>query len=528
MEATSAAPERLPPETVPRGSVQRQMMHGWLWTTAGVALLLPVNFLVNAVLARQLGVRGFGEYAYLLTVVSLGQAVLALGYGNGVGRFAAAAHGKGDQEQVVRLLRSHTSVNTAWAGVSTAVLLILALRPGVELATMLVLASFLAAYLESSSLALPAVQRSDGAAKTSMVIVMITQMVVLAACIATRDAALVFALRVVAGACAAPIRLLALPPEIRRACLVPGRPSLPGAVLRYGFTAYAATLLGLLIFSRTEIVLLEAFDHSMAIGLFALAAGLAGQITGPVDAAIGPLTPALTSVVASDPADAARALMRALKAMVTAVMLWSSLTVLPVATVIPLLYGEPFTGAVGVFLITASASFMGSATSPNDAFAYALGRPGLTLRAGVIAFAVGGSLALVLIPPFGLYGAAVASAAGQIVAGVAVLVPVARASGAGWAPVGVVLRAAVHVAGVAVLTAVVVNAPMPVASGALVTVVLVALTWTALRSGRLVHWEAGEAASVIASAPSKVAPLLRRVLPAEVRTSPADFGPGPL
>lgn len=491
---------------------QSQAVRGWLWTLAYVGTLTPLSFIANAVLARTLGVTGFGEYSYAITVLSLGQAVIALGYGTAVGRYAAAHHGAGEDERLLRLLRAHNTLNVAWSGTAVALLVVVLVRPTLPVAALLVAAAYLSAYMESTSLALPALQRTDKAAQVALVGALTVQLTCIVLCLLTRDPLVVVAGRFVMGAALAPVRLAVLPRAVRLACLSFGVPSLPRELLRFGAVAYVSSLLSLLVYSRTEVVLLQAFDHAQAIGLFALAFGLASQVTGLVDAAAGPLTPAMTSAISRDPSSVSRLLLRAQKAVTMAVLAWGALTILPVALLIPTVYGQDFRPAAAVFLVAALGSFLQSVTAPLESFAYATKRPGLTLQAHGFGFVAGVAVALALIPPVGLYGAAIANTVGQLTSSLVLVATAARAAEASTDVRRLLLRAAVPLVLLVLFGYLALQ--LPLAVGLLAWASTAGVTLIALRCGVVFHWSPDEVASVRASLPRRLAPLLGRLLPA--------------
>ena len=83
-----------------------------------------------------------------------------------------------------------------------------------------------------------------------------------------------------------------------RAAFKPLRPfRWPPGFSRYSSRVLVAGLVTTLVFSRCEILVLDAYGAAAAAGAFALAAGLASQITAPIDAMLGPLIPAAASLI---------------------------------------------------------------------------------------------------------------------------------------------------------------------------------------------------------------------------------------
>ena len=493
--------------------LRAKTVSGWLWTMGYVGLTTPVTFLANAVLARSLGLTEYGRYSYLMTVFALGSAALALGYGLAVARFAAARFGSGDRAELLRLLKAHNTVNVLWFGTATALLLIFLLQPAGRLAGVIVVAAFAVAYLESSSLALPALQRSDRAAQVALVGVLGVQAAVIAVALSTQDPEAVFIARLVVGSVLAPLRLIALPRDVRWACLTFAVPRLPPEIWRFASLSYVGTLLGLLVFGRSEIVLLEAFDYIAALGIFALAFGLSSQVTSLIDAATGPLSVALTYRLAQAQAEDAggRLLVQAQKAVLTCVVLWAALTLLPVSQLIPFLYGESFRPAAAVFLIGSAASFYQSAAAPMEALASALGKPELPLRANAAGFATGFALALLLIPHFGLYGAVWSNVAGQATSSTVLAVSVGRRVGASREVMRLLFRVGIAVMATAGLAAAALN--ISLWGAAALWCVTTPLVLAALRKGYVVNWTKGELETISGSFPQRLRPFTRLAFP---------------
>ena len=154
----------------------------------------------------------------------------------------------------------------------------------------------------TSSVVLTATARNASAAKLSMVGGLATQVTTIGVAVVTHSATTTFAAQLLAGLASSSLCLLAIGPEERRAFLHPlVLRRLPPGFLRYGLSACGATLVGTLVFGRSEIFVLEANHLKVAAGVFALATSLAGQITVPMDSVMGPLLPTATRILAQTP-----------------------------------------------------------------------------------------------------------------------------------------------------------------------------------------------------------------------------------
>jgi O-antigen/teichoic acid export membrane protein len=176
----------------------------------------------------------------------------------------------------------------------------------------------------------------------------------------------------------------------------------------------AAGLAGTLVFSRSEVLVLDWFGRPQMAGIFALAYGVAAQITAPVDAVIGPLGPAASALAGAYPNKARSGRQRAVR--VTALLSGGILaTVAPAfASVLDIIYGRGFSGAQLAFLVLAAGSCLQSVCNPFQVFQRARRRAGRLLVFTVSALVIDLVTALLLIPPLGLNGALVANLGGQL------------------------------------------------------------------------------------------------------------------
>ena len=153
---------------------------------------------------------------------------------------------------------------------------------------------------------------------------------------------------------------------------------------RYSLASWASGLVGLLVFSRSEIFLLQAFNQPEALGLFALAFGLSQQITAPVDAMLHPLTPAVAGLLSEWPERAAQAFERSTR---VSALLSGGVAAVVVPTLVfavPLIYGDAFESAAWLFVPLALVSAFQSVNNPVLAFVNARQRGGLILKASTV------------------------------------------------------------------------------------------------------------------------------------------------
>lgn len=273
---------------------------------------------------------------------------------------------------------------------------------------------------------LNAQNRVDAVAKAAFVQALAAGAASAGAALAGASGTTVWALAWASGIVAVPLWIAAVDPALRRAAFTPRLPcDLPAGFWRYGVTALAVSLGGLLVFSRSEVVILEWLEQEQALAVFALAFGIAQRLTTPVDTMLGPLVLALSALGEAHPDRLREGFERALRLSCAAVAGIAGSLVVATSFAAPVLFGDEYPHVGLAFAALAVASLAQSAAHPFTALAYARGRPGIALRALAIALLVDVAVALALIPPFGVWGAVAANGAGGLTA----IVLVARAAG---------------------------------------------------------------------------------------------------
>jgi O-antigen/teichoic acid export membrane protein len=177
-------------------------------------------------------------------------------------------------------------------------------------------------------------------------------------------------------------------------------------VLRYGFRAGMGTVL-LLLNARLDVIIVGAIVGPAALGIYAVASRFAELLRLPALAVNYVLYPAYARVDAPIASVRAAEMMRRMGWLTVA----AAVPLAIAATfVIPMLYGEAFRAAVVPSYILIVGLCGSGISGVITAYLYAAGRPGLSslaIAAGLVGTVI---LDLLLIPTFGVIGAAVASA----------------------------------------------------------------------------------------------------------------------
>jgi O-antigen/teichoic acid export membrane protein len=212
-----------------------------------------------------------------------------------------------------------------------------------------------------------------------------------------------------------PAGFLAVPRGRRRALLTPWLPRhmAPG-FWKFAAQSFLVGLIGLLVFSRSEVILLGWLKSSKDVGLFALAFGLSIQITAPVDAMLNPMRPAITGVVSSHPELAGRAFLRASRFSSVLCALITGVLIPMVFFAVPLVYGEDFRQTAGLLLPLAIVSCIQSMGQTVTAFAFARQQGGRLLRVNVVALVINLACGVAFILAFGVWGAVLANVVAQL------------------------------------------------------------------------------------------------------------------
>ncbi len=202
------------------------------------------------------------------------------------------------------------------------------------------------------------------------------------------------------------------------------RPALAREVLTYGMRGQVGGMMTLLNL-RLDFVVLGALTGPAVLGSYAIASKYAELLRLPGTALTWVTYPMLAGQSAPLAARQARRL-------VTPTIVVTVLGVLPVlllaGPVIGLLYGDRFHSAVAPAQLLVLGMVLGGAAGTASGYLYARGRPGLNswaLGLGVVVTIV---LDLLLIPPFGVMGAAIASTTTYLLTDAALITLLLRVS----------------------------------------------------------------------------------------------------
>lgn len=403
-----------PPSTLSASDLQGRAVRGSVWTAVHTVVSVPLAFLANAVVARVLGPADYGTLAFLTFALGLAIQLTQVGFSSGVVQWGAVAESRGDRSAADELLRKslgfHVLVQMPLLFVAV---MILARDQSWLVGAALLVSVALPAILSSSTLTLTIENRTAGAAKLAIVSNAVVQASIALTAVLNGTAAGVWATRSIAASLLVPLNFLLLDRARRKVALRLRAPTgMPEGFWRFCTFAWLAGLVGTMVFSRSEVLLLAWLTSPEAVGLFALAYGVSAQITAPVDAVVGPLVPAVAGLLSSHPSSAKTALLRAVR---FAALLAGGVTAVALPffyTAMPLIYGANFVTAAPLFLVLGVVSCFQSICNPVVVFTQGRRRTDVILACSALALAVNVAVALALIPPYGVWGATVANSAG--------------------------------------------------------------------------------------------------------------------
>lgn len=400
------------------GELQQRAISGSLWTAIHTVVSVPLAFVANAAVARILGPSSYGELAFLTLAIGIVAVISNLGVSDAVIQWGSAAEARGDRQEADGLLKKslgyHLLVQLPMLVVAV---LVLARRDPLWVKGALIVGVTLPAALGSSALAISIENKTAAGARLVMGTNLITQASLVLAAALSHSAAGVWATRSVAASCLLPLNLFLLDRARRRVARSVSLPTgFPRGFWRYAAQTGLAGVLAILVFSRSEIFLLQTLASPSAVGQFALAFGVAAQITAPADALLGPLIPAVAGLLSSAPGASTRAFERSLRfaSLLSGGIL--ALVLPPLYFLMPTIYGVAFRSAADILVPLAAMSCVQSCFNPVIAFLSARRMGGLIVNVYMIAFVVDVAVAVVAIPRIGVWGAVVANVAGQITA----------------------------------------------------------------------------------------------------------------
>jgi O-antigen/teichoic acid export membrane protein len=408
-------PEHLERLAVERARLQSDAVGGSFWISVQTILGLPLAAAANAVVAHRLGAGAYGKLAVYMLVYAVVVAIVNLGVSEATVQWIATHNARRERHLLVETIRRcsgyHLFIEAPIVGIVSAALV---QRAGpIAMVVSGSSAAFVMA-VGTSSVVMSGAGLNALAARISLVATVAGQTAIIGVAGGSPLASSVFIGRVAVGLIGPLLALLRIPGPMRAALLRPKLPRRwPDGFVPFALRTCGAGVVSTLVFGRSELLAFDSYGKIHDAGVFALAAGVAGLITAPIDSLLNPLLPAATSLLVTEPRRAGQALLRGLR---TSTLL-AGLIVVSIPTVAPLLpvvYGGSFATATRAFVALAVVSCIQSVNHPVTAFLLAGRRTDLLLKTGLLSVAIDAGLAFALIPSIGVAGAVVASSAAQL------------------------------------------------------------------------------------------------------------------
>ena len=409
-------------------ATQASAVRGSLWTFVAAGLNLPLTLIVTAVAVRVLDTAEFAQFSLYLAIYLYAMPLFNAGISESAMQWIAEANARGRPADVIAVVRRVAGYHLLVQGPLTVVLTLYLLRDAPAAAAVVLVASTVAYVLfESSSVILMGTGRNAEVARATLVMNVVSAPTVVTVAILSESGAVTWAAQASCLAIGPTLAFLRLSSSLKRAVVTPLLPvSWPSGYLGYAASALLAGYVGMLVFGRSELFLLSAFDKTSAVAAFAVVVALASKLTVLTDSLMSPIAPVAAGLVTSAPHLAPRALGRALR--ISSWLAGATMAVaVPAAIVLlPVLFGEQFRWAQPAVLALGVVSCLLTAAGPLNAFAFATRSVRRVLLVNLVCLALDAGIALVLIEPLGLWGAVAASCVSQSVAAVLMVFVIAR------------------------------------------------------------------------------------------------------
>ncbi len=388
---------------------------GAVWGTAQTLILLPVNFLGSLLVARFLGPGDLGAFVALMVFLTISGPVLDFGFGAAMQQWTGAAVASGDSAQMKSLFRKALGFH------------LLVQQPGVLLAAAFLLRdspsyyvwvfaalSITGASLGSVDFWLAAHNRLALGAKRSLIAGVLGNVVLVVVAASGGTPELMWLSRFAVQLLPSLAVLFALTPEDRQVLLRPALPRrLPEGFWTFARPMWLTVMLGALLSTRSEVFLLRGNGLEVQAGVFAIAFGLAIQVTGPF-AGVHSSFGAVAVTLSTGPPE------RLARALASGNVLFGVLASLALAAaaglpraVVPL-YGSAYATAVPLVLPLVMAATLRTSLDAFGAGALVRRQRGRLLSTQAIAVVLDLGVAACLVPIIGLPGAAIGAALGLI------------------------------------------------------------------------------------------------------------------
>ncbi len=412
------ADDRTAPAPAPRG--RRRLLGPETGSSiAGQTAVILASRVIGAlstavltiVLARFLGLEGYGTYAFALTVASTAALVASMGIDSATSRFVA--DGFNQRRGVATAIWRGLRLRTVVAGIVFGVLIIFAdpfadllgqpgLGPAIRAAS---LALFFSAGFSWVSGVYEGVRRGGRLALMSLVKAAVEFVAVLAVLVAGFGVVAVLLGNALSYAVAVGVGLVLMRPYMRRQASDAADEVSTMSILRYGNHIWLAGIAWIL-FDRVDQFLLGIFLGTDAVGLYDAPwriAAILGLLSLSLASAVTP------RVASADPAEAGALVTKALRVAIIAYLVLAAITAVAASDMFVALLGPDFARSADVLIVLLPyLVLIGLSPILSRALDY-IGVAAVRKWIALATFLVNLALDLILIPTVGLLGAAIAT-----------------------------------------------------------------------------------------------------------------------
>lgn len=386
-----------------------------LWAITSLVINLPLGFLVNALLARILLPEGYGILTAALFAITLTTNFSDFGCRISALQFATAAEATGDHASTLTLLGRVQSftllVQVPLLGVVSYALLS---SGGTVIGVLAIALVGCAQMLSASGNLWEYRNRRDIISKVGLFGGSFSNLLTIYCAWRFHTPESVILSRVGSPILASLVLAVLLPTADRRALWRLRMPSRwPTGYWSFGVLGWISSLIGVIVFSRSEVFVLQAYSQADAAGLFALAYGLAQQFTSPLGVISSVILGAITATMAASPRGVERLILDSssgLSFFLGALMCIAS-------AVVPgfsLIFGSEFDAAVWLLLPLVLGSGIQALGYPYQSFAFASRSAKVLLSSNLMAMILDIGLVVALAPTLGVWGAVCANLTAQL------------------------------------------------------------------------------------------------------------------
>lgn len=384
------------------------------------AAVTSSGFIGSAIAARLLGPDDFGVVAYVVWCVTIAVAVANMGSDVVQQRFIPHLRAAGKNDQVDGLVGSIVRLSMG-AVVVVGVLLVVylngpgreALEEGSPQSLVIVIAIALTWFIcwrmaDLYLFNLRGEQRFDKLARisTASALLRVTTTVVGAWLFGVPGALVGYIAATILPATRL-FPLLRLKPSVDQ--------TLRSEVVSFTLMSWTIGVVGNLVFGRTQIVFLEHYTSIGTVGLFAVALTVAEMAAQLPQLLLSALLPRFSEQSGQGAHDHMKRLYRTMTALMAMVMLPLGLCLAAITPVlVPLIFGADFAGAAGVASILLIAIAINSVGGTNLSLILSLGKNSILWISNAVGLVGVIALSFLLIPHYGLMGAAWSRAIVQI------------------------------------------------------------------------------------------------------------------